>query len=110
MVSDWRARGLLNVACPTLCGFVENGGQLDLRGVDDLALGAVPATDTLRSSASVKASAQTPNGGMDGGGAGINGAARRMASNIWAAPSWAGVLAEAMVTASFDSGAFEIAK
>lgn len=106
MVSDWRARGLLNVACPTVCGFVENGGQLDLRGVEDLALGAVPATDTSRS-AYIREAAQTPNGGMGGGGADANGAARRMASNIWAAPRWAGKLAEATAAASVLSESSE---
>ena len=103
MVSDWRARGLLNVACPTVCGFVENGGQLDLRGMDDPILGEIPATDTLRSAHTerevrglrVSDDADCRSYAINDF-KGLKIPSRRMASNIWAGPRWADKIHEAM--------------
>lgn len=88
------------MACPTVCGFVENGGQLDLRGVDDLILSEIPATDTLRSTHAQRSSSAGINGAGRRGSVVKDGtkfqmATRRMASNIWAGPRWADKINEA---------------
>jgi len=85
MVSDWRARGLLDVRCPAIEGFVENGGQLDLRGVGGEGGSGEGDKGKGDITQAVPATASGGSGGR-----------RRMPSNIWGSPSWKDVNLESL--------------
>lgn len=82
-VSDWRRRGLLRVRSTTVRGFVENGGQLDMRAADSPEVAAFDAFDEPQGAAL----ANGPGGDKEGA------RGNRMPSNVWASPLWKDVVA-----------------